>query len=70
MNPFKPASCDEISKIVMKASKATCSLDPVPARFLIDILREILSMLFCSVNLSLSSGFSQTFLNLLLSNSR
>ena len=38
------------------ASKATCSLDPIPTRFLIDILPEILPTLVHIVNLSLSSG--------------
>ena len=56
LDTFKPASSNEISKILMKASKATCNLDPIPTRFLIDILPEILPMLVHIVNLSLSSG--------------
>ena len=57
LNAFEPVSSDEISKIVLKASKATCSLDPVPTRVLIDVLPGILPMLVHIVNLSLSSGF-------------
>ena len=57
LNAFEPASSDEISKIVMKASKVTCSLDPVPTRFLIDVLLGIPPTLVHIVNLSLSNGF-------------
>ena len=42
LDRFKPASSNKISKILMKASKATCSLDPIPTRFLIDIPPKIL----------------------------
>ena len=55
LDTFKPSSSNEISKILMKASKATCSLDPIPTRFLIDVLPEILPMVVHIVNLSLSS---------------
>ena len=61
LNTFKPASFDEISKIVMKVSKSTCSLDTVPTRFLRYVLPAILRMLVHSFNLSLSSGFSPHF---------
>ena len=56
LDTFKPASNNEISKILMKVSKATCSLDPIHTRFLIYILLEILPMLVLIVNLSISSG--------------
>ena len=56
LDAFKSASSNEISKILMKASKAACSLDSIPTRFLIDILPAILPVLVHIVNLSLSSG--------------
>ena len=57
LNTFEPTSSDEISTIVMKASRATCSLDPVPPGVLIDVLPRILPVLVHIVNLSLFSGF-------------
>ena len=38
LNTSEPGSSDEVSKIVMKASKATCNLDPVPTIFFIFFL--------------------------------
>ena len=55
LDTFKPASSNEISKILIKASKVTYSLDPIPTRFLIDIFLEILRVSAYSEYL-LSSG--------------
>ena len=56
MEEFALSSPEEITKIVMASSDATCILDPIPTKILklcIDILAEPLSLL---VNMALSEG--------------
>ena len=59
MNPlsnFSPASTDEIKKIIMSSSSATCKLDSIPTPLLKSCLNEILQPITDIVNLSLKDA--------------
>ena len=57
MDSFKPATQEEISKIIKGSSKASCKLDPLPTRLLSDhFLPELLPIITDIVNCSLSNG--------------
>ena len=57
IDQFEPATQDEIMKIIKSSSKASCSLDPLPTRLLVDnFLPELLPVITDIVNSSLSSG--------------
>lgn len=47
---------DEINSLVMKSSKRTCSLDPMPTSLIIDCLDVLLPVIKSIVNTSLSIG--------------
>ena len=53
---FNPTSSEEISSIIMKSSKASCSLDPIPTSLLRDLLPTLAPITADLVNSSLSSG--------------
>jgi len=60
LNSFSPATEDEIRKLIIKSSDATCSLDPMPTRLVkahIDILLPTITKI---VNESFSSGLFPT----------
>ena len=38
LDTFRPATEEEVFKIISKSPKKSCALDPIPAGFLIDIL--------------------------------
>ena len=57
MDTFEPATENEILKIIKGSSKASCTLDPIPTRFLVDhLLPDLLPIITEIVNASLSSG--------------
>jgi hypothetical protein len=56
LSSFKPASQEEIRKLVMSAASKSCSLDPVPTWLLEDNLDELLPVLTKIVNLSLETA--------------
>jgi hypothetical protein len=57
MDIFRPATQEEISKIIKGSSKASCKLDPLPNRLLSDhFLPELLPIITDIVNSSLESG--------------
>ena len=57
LDKFEPATQDEIMKIIKSSSKASCSLDPIPTRLLVDhFLPELLPVITDIVNSSLTSG--------------
>jgi hypothetical protein len=57
METFKPATQDEILKIIKSSSKASCKLDPLPTRLLVDhFLPEVLPVITDIVNSSLDNG--------------
>ena len=61
---FKLMSQEDLCKIIMAAPKSTCSLDPVPTRFLLDDLETFLPFITHIVNVSLETGvFPDTFKN-------
>ena len=45
-----------VPKIIKKAPKASCGLDPIPTKLLVDVLPAVVSFITCIVNLSFSSG--------------
>ena len=53
---FKLTTAEEITAIIKKASKASCSLDPIPTSLLCDILSSIATTIADLVNSSLTSG--------------
>ena len=53
---FKPTTVSEISTIIQKASKASCSLDPIPTSLLCDLLPVLAPVITRLVNAALSSG--------------
>ena len=53
---FIPTSSEEISFIIRKASKASCTLDPIPTSLLCDLLPTLAPIIADLVNLSLSTG--------------
>ena len=53
---FKLTTAEEITAIIKKASKASCSLDPIPTSLLRDILSSIATTIADLVNSSLTSG--------------
>ena len=58
---FKPASCNEKSKIEMDVFKATCSLDRRLSTFSIDILPEVLTFSSYCEFVSVSGLFPDPF---------
>ncbi len=56
LQSFTPATVSEITEIVTKSSKATCSLDPVPTALLRDLLPVLAPVITDIVNESLSTG--------------
>lgn len=56
LDTFHPCTVEEIIKIVNTSSKATCELDPLPTKLLVDILPTLAPVLCEIVNMSLSSG--------------
>ena len=53
---FKLTTSEEISSIIKKASKASCSLDPIPTSLLRDLLPSMAPVIADLVNAALSSG--------------
>ena len=53
---FQPASISEMSSSNIKASKASCSLDPIPTNLLHSVLPSLAPVITEIVNASLSSG--------------
>ena len=56
LSNFRPATEDEIQKIVMSSSNATCSLDSIPTTLLKSCLPELLTPITDIVNLSLAEA--------------
>ena len=50
---FQPVSQEEVEKIIRRAPKKSCALDPVPTWLLMDCLPEILPVLTRIINSSL-----------------
>jgi hypothetical protein len=60
MTVFRPASSDEIRKIVMKAPLKSCELDPIPTHILKSCLDSLLPMITAIVNKSLEESHVPT----------
>ena len=58
LSNFKPATQDEISKILKKCGKATCALDPMPTKLLVEhFLDPLLPTLTDIINKSMALGY-------------
>ena len=53
---FRPTNALEITEIVIKSSKATCILDPIPTSLLHDLLAVLAPVIADLVNSSLATG--------------
>jgi hypothetical protein len=60
MTVFRPASPDEIRKIVMKAPLKSCELDPIPTHILKSCVDSLLPMITAIVNKSLEESHVPT----------
>ena len=56
LDTFRPATEDEVFKIINKSPKKSCALDPIPAGFLIDIFPTLLPTITKIINISLVTG--------------
>ena len=56
LSSFKPATEDEVSKIIRNIASKSCSLDPLPTWLLKLCLGELLPVITCIVNLSVSTS--------------
>ena len=56
LDTFRPATEEEVFKIISKSPKKSCALDPIPAGFLIDILPTLLPTITKIINISLETG--------------
>ena len=56
LDTFRPATEEDVFKIISKSPKKSCALDPIPAGFLIDILPTLLPTITKIINISLETG--------------
>ena len=52
----KSLSMDDVRYIIMRSSKKSCSLDPVPTSLVVECMDELLPVITLIINLSLQSG--------------
>ena len=57
---FKPLSKHEVEKLILKLSKKSCSLDPMPTKVLLQCIDELIPVITSLINLSLSTGHFPT----------
>ena len=53
LDTFRPATEEQVFKIISKSPKKSCALDPIPAGFLIDILPTLLPTITQIINILL-----------------
>ena len=56
LSDLKPATEDEVHKIIMNSPSKSCSLDPIPTWLLKCCINELLPIITSVINLSLSGG--------------
>ena len=56
MSEFSPCSDEEVKKLIINSSKATCQNDPLPSSLLTDLLDPLVPVIKRIVNMSLASG--------------
>ena len=56
MTLFKPATADEVEKLILSSQDKSCDLDPLPTKLLKFCLDVLLTPIKNIVNLSLESG--------------
>ena len=56
LNTFRPSTEEEVFKFISKSPKKSCTLDPIPAGFFIDILPTLLPTITKIINISLETG--------------
>lgn len=60
LDHFKPLSIEEMRKLVMRSTKKSCPLDPIPTPLVIGMSEELLPLITNTVNSSLSLGHFPT----------
>ena len=53
---FKSLSMDDVRHNIMRSSRKSCSLDPVPTSLVVECMDELLPVITLIINLSLQSG--------------
>ena len=53
---FKPATVEEVVKVIKGSKKTTCSLDPIPTMLLADMLPSATPFIVHIINLSFNTG--------------
>ena len=56
LTSFKSLSEQDVRKLIMKLSKKSCPLDPMPTQLLLQCLDELIPVITSMLNLSLSAG--------------
>ena len=56
LDTFRPATEEEVFKIIIKSPEKSCALNPIPAGFFIDILPTLLPAITKIINISLETG--------------
>ena len=56
LSEFSPTSDDEVTNILRKSTKASCALDPLPTKLLVNFAPEVIPFITYIINLALSTG--------------
>jgi hypothetical protein len=57
LEKFEVLSTDMVSQLIQKSAKKSCSLDPMPTSLVVKSLNELLPVITCMINSSLSLGY-------------
>ena len=60
LEKFEVLSHDDVFQLIKRSTKNSCSLDPMPTSLVIQSIDELLPVITCMVNSSLSSGYFPT----------
>ena len=56
LSSFRPLSENDTEKLIMKLSKKSCELDPIPTKVLLQCTSELISVFTSFINMSLTNG--------------
>ena len=57
LRAFQLLSQDDVLKLLQKSAKKSCPLDPMPTSLVVSCMKELLPVISCMLNSSLSSGY-------------
>ena len=57
MNVFRPLTESDVRKLIQKSARKSCALDPMPSTLVVSCLDELLPVITCMVNSSLTCGY-------------